>query len=119
MALGSGAGGGGVLEEAGDGALAATAIDEVVNLLGNDFRRRMRPLVSSRWALDKFALGSYSCALPGHAGDRAILAAPVDNRLFFAGEACSTHSYSTAHGAYLTGVDAASQILAARGAGNS
>ena len=43
--------------------------------------------------------GSYSYALPGHAGDRAKLAAPVDGRLFFAGEATSPNFFSTAHGA--------------------
>jgi monoamine oxidase len=37
----------------------------------------------------------------------------VDGRLFFAGEACSTHDYSTAHGAYLTGLAAADQAVAA------
>jgi hypothetical protein len=35
----------------------------------------------------------------------------VDDRLFFAGEACSQHDYSTAHGAYLTGVAAAWRLL--------
>jgi monoamine oxidase len=59
------------------------------------------------------AQGSYSYALPGHAGDRAILARAVDNRLFFAGEACSPDYFSTAHGAYLTGRHAAEQALAA------
>ncbi len=57
--------------------------------------------------------GSYSYALPGHAGDRAVLAAPVDDRLFFAGEACSANDFSTAHGAYLTGRAAAEAALAA------
>jgi monoamine oxidase len=38
----------------------------------------------------------------------------VDERLFFAGEACSKHDYSTAHGAYLTGVAAAEQVLMMR-----
>jgi monoamine oxidase len=38
----------------------------------------------------------------------------VDDRLFFAGEACSEHDYSTAHGAYLTGIAAADQAIAAR-----
>jgi monoamine oxidase len=51
--------------------------------------------------------------LPGHADDRARLAAPVDDRLFFAGEACSRHAFSTAHGAYLTGRAAAEQAIAA------
>jgi monoamine oxidase len=46
---------------------------------------------------------------------RATLAAAVENRLFFAGEACSTHDFSTVHGAFLTGVAAADQVIAARG----
>jgi len=33
--------------------------------------------------------------------------------LFFAGEACSRHDFSTAHGAYRTGLDAAEQVLKA------
>jgi monoamine oxidase len=67
-----------------------------------------------RWAVDPYARGSYSYAVPGAADQRAVLAAPVDQRLFFAGEACSRHDFSTAHGAYNTGVAAADQIMAAR-----
>ena len=87
------------LEDAGDGALAAQSIDEIAGFLGNDFRRKLKPLSESRWAHDPFARGSYSHALPGHAGARAVLAAPVDGRLFFAGEATSPNFFSTAHGA--------------------
>ena len=99
------------LEDAGDGAMAAQAIDEVVSLLGSDFRRRLKPLAQSRWAHDPFARGSYSHALPGHAGDRAVLAAPVDGRLFFAGEATSPNFFSTAHGARDSGERAAREVL--------
>jgi monoamine oxidase len=101
------------LEDAGDGALAAQSIDEIAALLGNDYRRILKPLAQSRWAHDRFARGSYSHALPGHAGDRAVLAAPVDGRLFFAGEATSPNFFSTAHGARDTGERAAGEILAA------
>jgi monoamine oxidase len=101
------------LEDAGDGALAATAIDEIVSFLGSDFRRRLKPLAESRWAHDPFARGSYSHALPGHAGDRAVLAAPVDGRLFFAGEATSPEFFTTAHGARDSGERAAGEVLAA------
>src|SRR5882762_213059 len=87
------------LEDAGDGALAAQSIDEIASLLGNDYRCKLKPLAESRWAHDPFARGSYSHALPGHAGKRAVLAAPVDGRLFFAGEATSPNFFSTAHGA--------------------
>jgi monoamine oxidase len=100
------------LEDAGDGALAAQAIDEIVALLGSDFRRRLKPLAESRWAHDPFARGSYSHALPGHAADRAVLAAPLDGRLFFAGEATSPHFFSTAHGARDSGERAAREVLA-------
>jgi len=101
------------LEDAGDGALAAQAIDEIVALLGSDFRRRLKPLAESRWAHDPFARGSYSHALPGHAGMRAVLAAPVDGRLFFAGEATSPNFFSTAHGARDSGERAAGEVVAA------
>ncbi|RTL54026.1 MAG: FAD-dependent oxidoreductase [Bradyrhizobiaceae bacterium] len=93
-------------------ALADEAIEEVVSLLGADIRNKLHVLGSSRWAHDEFALGSYSHALPGHAGDRAILAAPVDGRLFFAGEATSPNFFTTAHGAQESGVRAAEEILA-------
>ena len=103
------------LEDAGEGAFAAQSIDEIAAFLGNDIRRKLRPLRESRWALDPFARGSYSHALPGHAGDRAVLAAPVDGRLFFAGEATSPNFFSTAHGARDSGERAAKEALAALG----
>jgi monoamine oxidase len=102
------------LEAGGDEAFADYAIAELVHLLGEDFRKRVKPLRIHRWAADPFALGSYSYAKPGKADCRLTLAAPVDGRLFFAGEACSEHDFSTAHGGYLTGVAAADQAIAAR-----
>lgn len=99
------------LEDAGDGAIAAHSIDEIVSFLGNDFRRKLKPLSESRWAHDPFARGSYSHALPGHADKRAVLAASVDGRLFFAGEATSPHFFSTAHGARDSGERAAEEVL--------
>jgi monoamine oxidase len=101
------------LEDAGVGAFAAQSIDEIAAMLGNDFRPRLKPLAESRWAHDPFARGSYSHALPGHAGDRAILAAPIEHRLFFAGEATSPNFFSTAHGALESGQRAAREIITA------
>jgi monoamine oxidase len=99
------------LEDAGDGALAAQAIEEIAALLGSDFRQKLKPLAESRWSHDPFARGSYSHALPGHAGKRAVLAAPVDGRLFFAGEATSPNFFSTAHGARDSGERAAREVM--------
>ena len=101
------------LEEAGEGAFAAQSIDEIAALLGNDYRRKLKPLAESRWSHDPFARGSYSHALPGQSGKRAVLAAPVDGRLFFAGEATSPNFFSTAHGAGDSGERAAREVIAA------
>jgi len=101
------------LEAGGDADFADFALGELTSLLGSSFARRVKPIGTHRWKADEFARGSYSHALPGKADCRAVLAAPVDGRLFFAGEACSREDYSTAHGAYLTGIAAAEQAIAA------
>jgi len=72
----------------------------------------VKPLHLHRWGVDPFARGSYSYALPGQAECRGALAAAVDDRLFFAGEATSPNFFSTAHGAYLSGLSAAEAALA-------
>lgn len=103
------------LENEGGHAFVDFARQELASLLGSRFPARLKPARLSQWRKDAFALGSYSYASPGGSGGRSVLAAPVDNRLFFAGEACSPTIYSTAHGAYATGVEAAEQALAALG----
>lgn len=103
------------LEAGGESAFHDFAVSELVGLLGSDFARRVKPLQLHRWGMDPHSRGSYSHALPGKAGCRSELAAPVEDRLFFAGEACSRSDYSTAHGAYLTGIAAADQAIAALG----
>jgi monoamine oxidase len=102
------------LEAAGEGAFFDFAVSELTGLLGSDFAKRLHPLHMHRWGADPFARGSYSFALPGMANCRARLAASVEDRLFFAGEACSEHDFSTAHGGLLTGFAAAEQVIAAR-----
>jgi monoamine oxidase len=102
------------LEEAGEDAFFDFAVSELAGALGNAFAKRVRPIRIHRWSADPFSRGSYSYARPGMTDCRSKLAAPVDDRLFFAGEACSPHDFSTAHGGWITGVAAADQVLAAR-----
>jgi monoamine oxidase len=105
----------GELEREPYGAFASFALDELAALLGSDVRKILRPLTETRWGADPFSRGAYSHALPGFAGMREALARPVEDRIFFAGEACSPHAFSTAHGAYETGVAAAEAVLRALG----
>lgn len=101
------------LEAEGEAAFAGFAIDQLASLLGEGIRKRLHPIAATAWARDPYALGSYSHALPGHADARATLAAPVDERIFFAGEACMANDFSTAHGAYRSGVAAADAVISA------
>jgi monoamine oxidase len=100
------------LEDEGDGAFAAFAIEQICAALGSGMRKRLHPIIESHWARDPWSLGAYSYGGKGAHLARAALAAPVDGRLFFAGEHCSDVDFSTAHGAYRTGVRAAQAALA-------
>jgi monoamine oxidase len=102
------------LEAGGERAFFDSAVSDLVGLFGSAFAARVKPIRIHRWGVDPLSLGSYSYALPGFADGRPKLAEPVDGRLFFAGEACSVHDFSTAHGGWHTGVSAAEQVIAAR-----
>ena len=67
--------------------------------------------VVTRWASDKFARGSYSSAGPDmDADDYDTMARPVGNLVFAGEHTCGTHP-ATVHGAYLSGLRAASEVL--------
>jgi monoamine oxidase len=103
------------LEGEGEAAFFAFAADELVSLLGSDMRRRLSPIATSMWGADPWSRGAYSHALPGHADARARLKTPIDDRIFFAGEATAEAFYGTAHGAWMEGERAAGEALAALG----
>ncbi len=99
------------LETEGDGAAADFAIRELVALLGSDWRARMVPIVTTRWRAEPHIHGSYSTPISAPRRSARCWPRPVDDRLFFAGEACSRTDFSTAHGAYETGVAAARALI--------
>lgn len=95
----------------------AAMVAEVTQRLQHIFRlpETPRPVeaIVTRWRRDPFARGSYSYLGP-HArpGDYDLMAERVGN-LHFAGEAtCGTHP-ATVHGAYLSGLRAASEVIEA------
>ena len=66
----------------------------------------------TRWSNDPFSLGSYSFNMVGASpDDRNALFAPIDEKLFFAGEATQKDYFGTAHGAFISGLDAAREIM--------
>lgn len=67
--------------------------------------------VFTRWLSDTWALGSYSYpAVGNNSQDRLTYAEPVEERLYFAGEATHLTHYGTVHAALEAGEKAARQI---------
>ena len=101
------------LEREGEAAALAFAQQELAAQLGAEAAAAVRPLRMTAWGREVAIHGAYAYQVPSGAGSRTRLAEPVDDRLFFAGEACSPNRFTTAHGAYEAGRDAAEQALAA------
>ena len=99
------------LEAGGAEAGFAQAIDQLAALFGSGVRRHLRPIAASAWSDMATIGGAYSYARPGQAAARQDLARPYEQRLFFAGEATHRTWYSTAHGAWTSGVRAAEEAL--------
>jgi monoamine oxidase len=97
-------------EAAGPDAMAGRASDALVHAFGSAVRRHLRAFATTAWGNDPDILGGYSCALAGQAHLRPLLAEPLGDRVFFAGEACSLHAYGTVHGAAETGIAAAEAV---------
>jgi len=99
------------LERAGTAAAADYLTERLVGVFGAEVRKALssRTIVTA-WESDPWTLGSYSAATPGNGHQRTILAEPVDDVLFFAGEATSPEFFSTCHGAYLSGIAAIEEI---------
>lgn len=67
--------------------------------------------ICTRWGSDPLSYGSYSHIRVNSSGsDYDILGESVGNRLFFAGEATSRQYPASMHGAFLSGLKAASHI---------
>ena len=90
-------------------------ISEVTQQLASMYKHKAVPLPSeaivTRWGKDRFAQGTYSYVGPeARAEDYDAMSRRIGN-LHFAGEAtCRTHP-ATVHGAYISGLRAASEVI--------
>jgi monoamine oxidase len=91
-------------ESLSDDALVSRAMTSLRAAMGDDIPDPDGFKIT-RWAADPFALGSYSfLAVGASTADRLALAAPISDRLFFAGEATHPVHAATVHGAYMSGL---------------
>lgn len=97
------------------------AVNRVLDILKSIFARKgiqvpdPIQVVCTRWGKDRFTYGSYSYVAIGASGDDYdVLAESIgDGRLFFAGEATNRRYPATMHGAFLSGLREASNIMRA------
>jgi monoamine oxidase len=102
------------IEQLSDEQIVASALTALRAMFDGDVPPPLAVQIT-RWASDPFSLGSYSFNPVGiDPAVRDALAEPVDDRLFFAGEATHREHHATAHGAYLSGMRAAQLIRDAR-----
>jgi len=79
--------------------------------------REFEGALTHDWSRDPFARGAYSYVVVGQERPRAALAVPVDDTVFFAGEATSVDGQGgTVNGALETGERAAEEAAASLGA---
>jgi monoamine oxidase len=103
------------IEAADPGAVRSEAMQALRSMFGRDVPPPLA-MATTRWSRDRFAHGSYSTNAVGSTrADRLALGAPVDGRIFFAGEATEPDYSSTVHGAYRTGLRVARQVQARSG----
>ena len=93
-----------------DDEIISGAMKTLRTIYGNSIPEPEGYLIT-RWGKDPYSFGAYSHIPPFASGDDFdALFEPVDDVLYFAGEATSGKYPSTQHGAYLTGVAAANEI---------
>ncbi|MFD6354854.1 flavin monoamine oxidase family protein [Nocardia tengchongensis] len=97
-------------ENSSDADLVASAMSTLRTMYGPSIPAPLDYQLT-RWSQDPYARGSYSFNKIGSTpAMRDHLAASIDDRVHFAGEATDRNSFGTVHGAYASGVRAARQI---------
>ena len=92
--------------------LSATK-ERLTQMYGEAFSSFVDESVSivTEWGENPWTLGAYSAALPHRSAERQILARPIMDRIFFAGEACGPIELNGSLGAaYSSGLSVASAI---------
>lgn len=91
---------------------ALQALHRVLGLSVEELKDLFEQAYWHDWQSDPFSRGAYSYGTAGGDGAEAALAKPLDNTLFFAGEATDTGGHNgTVHGAIASGKRAAAEIL--------
>jgi len=104
---------GDTLHQRGVDAAKEAVLAKLERIYGPTVREHVTDVAMTNWRADPWHMGSFTATLPGAAKQREKLRAPVDDTLFFAGEAQSMRWGGMLPGAFLTGKQAAGEIASA------
>ncbi len=99
------------------GPVLAQAIQSLAGIFripAGEIERQLEATYIHDWATDPFSRGAYSYVPVNGLEAQEVLSQPLDNKLFFAGEATCKGHIGTVHGAIQSGERAAAEILQAR-----
>lgn len=100
------------LERQSDAGMVEHFMKKLRGIFGPTIDEHVKASVVTRWSQDEWTLGAYSYAKPGMAKMREKLAQPIDDRLYFAGEATAPAANAQMiHGAYQSGQTAANALI--------
>ena len=105
------------LSAQGGAAMVDFAADWLAQLYGADVKKAVRRSHATRWNHDPLTLGAFSAAAPGWQKARHMLMPPVNNSVWFAGEALHETLWGTVGGAWESGERAADAVLHRLGGG--
>jgi monoamine oxidase len=99
------------LSAKGEAAMIDFATQWLTGLYGGDIKGAIRRSHATRWNQEPWALGAFSAAAPGAQPARRVLMEPLNNRVWFAGEAAHETLWGTVGGAWESGERAAEAVL--------
>jgi monoamine oxidase len=100
------------LADKGENAMTAFALDWISGVFGSRARKAVSRVHATSWNKDPWALGAFSSAPAGAQEARKTLSDPLNDVVWFAGEAVHQSFWGTVGGAWQNGERAADAIIA-------
>jgi monoamine oxidase len=95
----------------GEQGMVTFALDWLGALYSVDLRKVVKRTHATSWNSDPWTLGAFSAAAPNGQPGRKLLMEPLNNRIWFAGEAVHETLWGTVGGAWESGERAANDVL--------
>ncbi len=100
------------LSSKGPDAMTDFALDWIAGVFGADAKQAVTRLHATSWSKEPWTLGAFSSATAGAQEARKILAEPLNDTVWFAGEALDPTFWGSVGGAWQDGERAADAVLA-------